>query len=74
MVSFITMFLCFFALTSSITANIYDQLKEIGIMRALGLKKSRIIALFCYETLIMVGTSSFLGALIGIIVGTLMSI
>ena len=30
----ITMFLCFFSLCSSMSANLMDQTKEIGIMRA----------------------------------------
>lgn len=32
----ITMFLCFFSLSSSMTANLYEQTKEIGVMRAIG--------------------------------------
>jgi hypothetical protein len=32
----ITMFLCFFSLSASMTANLYDQGKEIGILRAIG--------------------------------------
>ena len=33
----ITMFLCFFSLSASMSANLYEQAKEIGILRALGL-------------------------------------
>jgi len=38
----ITMFLCFFSLSSSMTANLYEQSKEIGVMRAIGMKKDQI--------------------------------
>jgi len=33
----ITMFLCFFSLSASMSANLYQQTKEIGILRAVGL-------------------------------------
>lgn len=32
----ITMFLCFFSLSSSMSANLYEQCKELGILRAIG--------------------------------------
>ena len=38
----ITMFLCFFSLCSSMSANILDQTKEIGVLRAMGYSKKRI--------------------------------
>ena len=63
----ITMFLCFFSLSSSMSANLYDQQKEIGIMRALGFTKSRIVMLFTYESFILVMASSLLGVFVGTI-------
>jgi len=38
----IMMFLCFFALSASMTANLYDQVKEIGVLRSMGFTKIRI--------------------------------
>ena len=64
-ISIITMFLCFFSLSSSMSANLYDQQKEIGIMRALGFSKSRIVMLFTYESFILVMASSLLGVFVG---------
>lgn len=32
----ITMFLCFFSLSASMSANLYEQSKEIGVLRAIG--------------------------------------
>jgi len=32
----ITMFICFFSLSSSMTGNLYEQVKEISVMRAIG--------------------------------------
>jgi ABC-type antimicrobial peptide transport system permease subunit len=65
----ITMFLCFFSLCSSMSANLMDQTKEIGIMRAMGFTKSRIKMLYFYEAFILVSSSCMLGVMIGVIVG-----
>lgn len=65
----ITMFLCFFSLCSSMTANLMDQTKEIGILRAMGFTKFRIKMLYFYEAFVLVLASSLLGCMIGTIVG-----
>lgn len=70
----ITMFLCFFSLSSSMSANLYEQAKEIGILRAIGFKKIRIIMLYVYEAFILVFASSIMGILIGIVVGWSMTL
>lgn len=61
----ITMMLCLFSLCSSMSANLLDQTKEIGILRAMGFTKSRIKYLFFYEAFILVIASSLLGVMIG---------
>ena len=38
----ITMLLCLFSLVSSMSANLLDQTKEIGVLRAMGFTKRRI--------------------------------
>ena len=65
----IMMFLCFFSLTASMTANIYDQSKEIGVLRSIGLTKNRIRLLFFYEATILVFSACLLGVLVGTTVG-----
>jgi len=65
----ITMFLCFFSLSSSMSANLLEQTKELGVLRAIGLTKYRVIMLYIYEAFILVTSSSLLGVLIGTIVG-----
>lgn len=35
----VMMFLCFFSLSASMSANLYEQQKEIGVMRAIGVSK-----------------------------------
>eukprot|EP01017_Pseudomicrothorax_dubius_P033091 TRINITY_DN4392_c0_g2_i1.p1 TRINITY_DN4392_c0_g2~~TRINITY_DN4392_c0_g2_i1.p1 ORF type:complete len:319 (-),score=52.37 TRINITY_DN4392_c0_g2_i1:115-1071(-) len=68
-VTIIAMFLCFFSLASSMSANILDQTKEIAIMRALGLTKRRMIILYVYEAFVLVFSSSLSGVVIGACVG-----
>lgn len=65
----ITMFICFFSLSSSMTGNLYEQVKEISVMRAIGFPKSVIMKLFMYEAFILVVSSSFSGVFIGTFVG-----
>ena len=61
------MFLCFFSLSSSMSANLYEQTKEIGILRALGFTRFRLILLYVYEAFILVMASSLLGVMVGTI-------
>ena len=68
----ITMFLCFFSLSASMSANLYEQKKEIAILRAMGVTKLRIRLLYFYEAMIMVVASCTLGVFIGIIVAYMM--
>jgi ABC-type antimicrobial peptide transport system permease subunit len=63
------MFLCFFSLTASMTANIYEQTKEIAVLRAIGFTKRRVIMLYIYEAFLLVFSSSIIGICIGVLVG-----
>ena len=65
----ITMFICFFSLSSSMSGNLYEQVKEISVMRAIGFTKEIITKLFVYEAFILVLSSSFSGVVIGTLVG-----
>lgn len=51
------------------TANLLEQAKELGILRAMGFTKNRIIMLYIYEAFILVVSSSLLGVLIGTLIG-----
>lgn len=70
----ITMILCLFSLTSSMSANLLEQTKEIGVLRAMGFTKFRIKILYFYEAVILVMASSLLGIMIGSIVGYTMTL
>ena len=65
----VTMFLCYFSLSASMSANLYEQKKEVGVLRAIGFTRTRVRLLYFYEALILVFTSCFLGILIGTVVG-----
>ena len=65
----VTMFLCFFSLCASMSANLYEQKKEVGVLRAMGFTKYRVRMLYFYESLVLVLTSCILGVLIGTVVG-----
>lgn len=51
------------------SANLYEQKKEVGVLRAMGFTKYRVRMLYFYESLILVFSSSILGVLIGTVVG-----
>jgi ABC-type antimicrobial peptide transport system permease subunit len=70
----ITMFLCFFCLLANMSANIFEQTKEIGVLRAMGVRTFRIKMLYFYEALVLVLASSFLGVVIGMTVGYLFTL
>ena len=70
----IMMFLCFFVLQGSMTANLYEQAKEIAVLRAIGFTRMRICVLYFYEALLVVFASCVLGILIGVLVGVTMVI
>lgn len=70
----VTMFLCFFSLSSSMSANLYEQTKEIGVLRAIGFRRRHITLLYMYEAFILVLASSLLGIIIGIIIGFTMTL
>ena len=65
----VTMFLCFFSLSASMSANLYEQKKEVAVLRAMGFTKIRLRLLYFYEAVIMVVASCTLGVMIGVIVG-----
>ena len=70
----IMMFLCFFSLQASMTANLYEQSKEIGVLRSIGFTSYRISTLYFYEALLLVFASCLLGIMIGVLVGFTMVI
>ena len=70
----IIMFMSFFALSSNMSANLYEQTKEIGVLRSIGFTNKRIKLLYFYEALVLVLASSTLGVMVGVTVGYTMTL
>jgi lipoprotein-releasing system permease protein len=68
------MFLCFFALSTNMTANLYEQSKEIAVMRSIGFTKRRVKLLYFYEAFVLVFVSCLLGMMIGVGIGYTMKL
>ena len=69
----ISMCLCFFSLSSSMTANIFDQSTEISVMCSFGCSKKVLLKVFIFESLVLVISSSIGGFVIGIGIGNIMT-
>ena len=61
--------IAFFSLNSSMYTNIMEQKREIGVLRALGIRKWTMLRLFVYEAFVLVFAASLLGTIIGIVMG-----
>jgi len=73
-VNSIVLFFCIFNLTTSMTINIFEQKKEIAIMRTLGMKKKDVILVYIYEAIILILTNSFIGLIIGSLISYTISL
>ncbi|CEM33325.1 unnamed protein product [Vitrella brassicaformis CCMP3155] len=69
----VVMVLCFFSLVSSMAANIFEQTKEMAILRSIGVTKARVTILFIYEAFVLITSASVLGLSIGMAVGWTMT-
>eukprot|EP01126_Amoeba_proteus_P055936 TRINITY_DN6974_c0_g1_i18.p1 TRINITY_DN6974_c0_g1~~TRINITY_DN6974_c0_g1_i18.p1 ORF type:complete len:621 (-),score=103.89 TRINITY_DN6974_c0_g1_i18:126-1988(-) len=70
----VAMSICFFSLMSSMFTNVYEQTKEIAVLRSLGFEVSVMYRVYIYEAFILVFASSLLGVGIGLFVGYAMTI
>ena len=64
-VTLVAMFLCFFSLVSSMIANLYEQSKELAVLRAIGMTRVRLCLLYVYESFVVVLSSGIMGIMIG---------
>jgi ABC-type antimicrobial peptide transport system permease subunit len=62
------MLICFFALIASVNTNIFEQTKEIGILRSLGFQRFPLCRLYAWESYVLVVSASVLGLVIGLVV------
>lgn len=61
----VAMAVAFFSLISSMYANVREQTKEIGVLRAMGMTKPRLYRVYMYEAFTLVFSSSIMGMIIG---------
>jgi ABC-type antimicrobial peptide transport system permease subunit len=73
-VSSIVLIFCLFNLTASMTINIFEQKKEIAILRSLGTKKKHVIFIYIAESFILILSSSIIGSIIGGIISYTMAL
>jgi len=72
--TFIAMLISFFFLMSSMFTNVYEQTKEIAVLRALGINKFWMYRIYIYEAFVLVLSSSILGVMIGCVVSYTMTL
>ena len=51
------------------SANLYEQKKQVAVLRAMGVTKIRIKLLYFYEAMVLVVASCTLGVFIGVLIG-----
>lgn len=64
-IAYVLFLLAFIGITNTVLMSVFERTKEIGMMRALGMKDFQIFKLFTYEA----GLIGFIGSSIGIIIG-----
>jgi ABC-type antimicrobial peptide transport system permease subunit len=62
-------FICYFALSSSMSTNIHEQAKEIGVLRCIGFRKTPLTRTYVWEAFLLVFSSSLLGIVVGVVMG-----
>ncbi|KEG08147.1 permease, family protein [Trypanosoma grayi] len=69
-----TLAICFFSLLSSMTANVMQSSKEIGIYRCIGMTKFQIYRIFVWEAFTVVVAAGIMGVVVGVVVGYTMQL
>lgn len=64
-VAAVALVLCFFASWLSFAANIRDNAREFGILRAVGLSVNQVLRCYLYEAGAVVGAAFILGTIVG---------
>ncbi|KAA6401809.1 MAG: hypothetical protein EZS28_002658 [Streblomastix strix] len=58
---------------SSMSTNVMEQSKEIGIMRALGLQRFQLVRIYVEEAFILVITAAVMGIIVGLVLGYILA-
>ena len=73
-VEVLSMALSMFSLITSMSTNILEQVKEIGVLRVVGLTRLKVNLLYVCEAFILVFTSAIFGVIIGTAVACILAI
>jgi len=71
--TYICLFLCLFSVISSMYINIYEQSKEVAVLRAIGLSKYETYKVYLYEAIVLILSSCIMGVGIGALIGFTMT-
>jgi len=69
----IALFIAFFLLMISTTANVEEAVWEYGVLRSIGVTKEQGQRIFMYEAFMVVISAAMLGFLIGLIVSSMVT-
>jgi len=61
LITAIVMVMGFFSLNGSMYVNVKEQAKEIGMMRALGVRRGMVFRTYAYESFVLIISAAFLG-------------
>ncbi|KAF2070045.1 hypothetical protein CYY_008641 [Polysphondylium violaceum] len=68
-ITVLCMSISYFSLSSSMYININEQVKEIGVLRSMGISKFWIIRIYVIESIVLIFSSSIMGLVIGTFLG-----
>ncbi|AIN97668.1 hypothetical protein LPMP_201740 [Leishmania panamensis] len=68
------MLICFFSLMSSMTSNVFDSSKEVGVLLCLGMSHFQVYRVYIWEAFVLVVSSGILGLIVGLIVAYTMQL
>ena len=60
--------ICFFSLMSSMTTNVLNSSKEIGVLLCMGMTRFQLYRVYVWEAFILVVSSGIVGLIVGVIV------
>jgi len=73
-VAVVALTLCFFAAMLSFAANIRENAREFGILRALGLDRNQVLRCYLYEAGAVVFASFLLGSIVGMLIASTLTL
>lgn len=66
--------ICFFSLMSSMTTNVLDSSKEIGVLLCLGMTHFQVYRVYVWEAFVLVVSSGIMGLIVGLVVAYTMQL